>query len=366
MSRGLEAVQPLVKLLTKYSPSGDEEEAQQEVFSLLLANGFENVRRDPAGNVLGEKGDGGRTLLFCSHVDTVPGLIEVKLESGRIFGRGAVDAKASLVAMALAASNYGGRSLRLLYSSVVGEESDSKGVRRLLEEIPVPDYVIIGEPTGIRAAAVAYRGSATVSIRVSTQGGHSSSPMDDFNAIVQTMRLVEHVKTRMTFSKDLFSNIGVSITMIKGGYGDSRIPDSCEARLNLRYPPPIGFEKLSRMFSTVLNEYVENMGGTLKTDYDFIDHLDGYASAKDQVLINAVREAVRKTLGRELLLIRKLGTSDFNYTGLKWGRPQLAWGPGDPSLAHSSLESITVEEFMQGVEAYRVFLNSLASSLASG
>ncbi|MBO3754948.1 MAG: hypothetical protein FGF53_08780, partial [Candidatus Brockarchaeota archaeon] len=37
-----------------------------------------------------------------------------------------------------------------------------------------------------------------------------------------------------------------------------------------------------------------------------------------------------------------------------------------PSLAHSSLESITVEEFMRGVEAYRVFLNSLASSLASG
>ncbi|MEM3648113.1 MAG: hypothetical protein QW506_02985 [Thermoproteota archaeon] len=80
------------------------------------------------------------------------------------------------------------------------------------------------------------------------------------------------------------------------------------------------------IFFKVLNEYVGNTGGTLKVDYDFLDHLDGYASAKDQVLINAVREAVRKTLGRELLLVRKLGTSDFNYTGLKWGRPQLAWG----------------------------------------
>jgi putative aminopeptidase FrvX len=60
MSPGLEAVQPLVKLLSKYSPSGEEEEAQQEVFSLLLENGFENVRRDPAGNVLGEKGERGQ------------------------------------------------------------------------------------------------------------------------------------------------------------------------------------------------------------------------------------------------------------------------------------------------------------------
>ena len=366
MSPGLEAVQPLVRLLSKYSPSGEEEEAQQEVFSLLLENGFEKVRRDPAGNVLGEKGDGDRTLLFCSHVDTVPGLIEVRLESGRLFGRGAVDAKASLAAMALAASGYSGRSLRLVYSSVVGEESDSKGVRRLLEEIPAPDYVVIGEPTGIRAAAVAYRGSATVSVRVSTQGGHSSSPLDDFNAIVQTMRLVEHVKKRLAFSKDLFSNIGVSITMIKGGYGDSRIPDSSEARLNLRYPPHVGFEKLSRMFAEALKEYVEKACGALNVDYEFLDYLDGYASAKDQVMINAVREAVRETLGRELLLIRKLGTSDFNYTGLKWGRPQIAWGPGDPSLAHGSRESITVEEFTRGVEAYRRFLKNLDSSLAQG
>jgi len=361
----LEAAQQLVKLLSKYSPSGEEEEAQQEVFSLLLANGFENVRRDSAGNVLGEKGNGNKTLLFCSHVDTVPGWIEVRVDSGRIFGRGAVDAKASLTAMALAASSYRSRSLRLVYSSVVGEESDSKGVRRLLEELPPPDYVIIGEPTSMRAAAVAYRGSATVRIRVSTHGGHSSSPLEDSNAIVQTMRLVEHVKTKLTFSKDLFSNIGVSITMLKGGYGDSRIPDYSEACLNLRYPPNIGFEKLSGMFSSALSEYVENRRNTVNVAYEFLDHLDGYASAKDQLIISAVREAVEKTLGKELLLIRKLGTSDFNYTGLKWGRPQLAWGPGDPSLAHSSLENISIEELTQGVEAYRSFLNILASSMAS-
>lgn len=365
MSLGLEAVQQLVKLLSKYSPSGGEEEAQQEVFSLLLENGFENVRRDSASNVLGERGDGDKTLLFCSHVDTVPGWIEVRLESGRIYGRGAVDAKASLTAMALAASSYRSRSLRLVYSSVVGEESDSRGVRRLLEELSPPDYVIIGEPTGMRTAAVAYRGSATVKIRVSTQGGHSSSPLDDSNAIVQTMRLAEHFKTKLAFSKDLFSNIGVSITMLKGGYGDSRIPDCSEACLNLRYPPHISFEKLSRMFASALNEYAESRRNTVNVAYEFLDHLDGYVSTKDQVLINAVREAVSRTLGKELLLIRKLGTSDFNYTGLEWGRPQLAWGPGDPSLAHSSLENISIEEFTQGVEAYRSFLNSLASSIAS-
>jgi len=365
MSLDLEAVQHLVKLLSKYSPSGGEGEAQDEVFSLLVSKGFENVRRDPVGNVIGEKGDGDKTLLFCSHVDTVPGVIDVRVESGRIFGRGAVDAKASLIAMIMAASNYTSRSLRLLFSSVVGEESDSKGVKRLLEEISPPDYVIIGEPTGIRAAAVAYRGSATVKIRVSTAGGHSSSPTDDVNAIIQLMRLVEYVKSKFTFSKDLFSNIWVSITMVRGGYGDSRIPDSSEACLNLRYPPKIGFRDLSRMFAEALKEYLENNKGVTSIQHEFLEHLDGYVSVKDQFMLNAVRESVKKVTGENLLLIRKLGTSDFNYTGIRWGRPQIAWGPGDPSLAHSLSESISIDELVKGVKTYEYFLKIFSLSLTS-
>lgn len=365
MSLISEAVEQLVKLLSKYSPSGEENEAQEEVFSLLVSKGFENVRRDSVGNVIGEKGDGDKTLLFCSHIDTVPGAIEVKVESGRIFGRGAVDAKASLLGMALAASEYKSRRLRLVFSSVVGEESDSRGVKHLLEELPPPDYVVIGEPTGMRAAAIAYRGSATVKIRISTPGGHSSSPLDDANAIIQLMRIVEYVKSRFTFSKDLFSNIGVSITMIRGGYGDSRIPDSSEACLNFRYPPEVSFGKLSELFTSVLREYLEKNKNILSIKHEFLDYLDGYVSVKDQVMLNTVREAVKRIMGKDLLLIRKLGTSDFNYTGIKWGRPQIAWGPGDPSLAHSLNESISIEELVQGVRVYEAFLNGFSSNLAS-
>ncbi|MEM1557350.1 MAG: M20/M25/M40 family metallo-hydrolase [Thermoproteota archaeon] len=355
----------MVKLLSKYSPSGEEGEAQEEVFSLLVSKGFENVRMDRAGNVIGEKGDGDRTMLFCSHIDTVPGMIDVKVESGRIFGRGAVDAKAPLLAMALAASGYKSRNLRLIFSSVVGEESDSKGVKHLLEKLNPPDYVVIGEPTGMRAAAIAYRGSANVKIRVLTAGGHSSSPIDDSNAIIQLMKLIDYVKSKFTFSKDLFSNIGVSITMVRGGYGDSRIPDSSEAFLNLRYPPELSFEKLLDLFTKTLREYLENNRSIISIQHEFLDHLDGYISVKDQLMLNSVREAVKKVAGRDLLLIRKLGTSDFNYTGIKWGKPQIAWGPGDPSLAHSLNESIFVEELIQGIRTYELFLNIFSSRLAS-
>ncbi|MGQ9479349.1 MAG: M20/M25/M40 family metallo-hydrolase [Thermoproteota archaeon] len=364
MNQSSEAVHLLIRLLSQYSPSGEEHDAQEYVYNLLVENGFENVRKDSVGNVIGEKGDGDKTLLFCSHIDIVPGWISVRLESGEVWGRGAVDAKSPLLAMIVAASGYESRSLRLVFSSVVGEESDSKGVRRLLEEMPPPDYVLIGEPTGMRAAAIAYRGGATVRIHVSTRGGHSSSPLDDSNAIIQLMRLVNYLSNRFAFSRDDFSNISVSITMVKGGHGDSRIPEDCEASLNIRYPPSIPFEKLSAIFSSAVSEYLEKNPSVLSIKHEFQDHVDGYASKRDQKMIEAARRAVKTTLGKDLLLIRKLGTSDFNYVGLKWGRPQLAWGPGNPSLAHSLEERISVEEFNAGIMMYGLFLQNLSSILS--
>lgn len=361
MSQSSEEVHHLARLLSEYSPSGEEEKAQGEVLSLLTSKGFENVRKDIVGNVLGEKGDGDKTLLFCSHIDTVPGQISVKTESGRIWGRGAVDAKASLLAMIIAASNYRSQRIRLVFSSVVEEEGDSKGVKYLLEKIPPPDYVLIGEPTGMRTAAIAYRGSAMLKISVTTKGGHASSPLEENNAILQIFKLMDFLKTRFTFSKDGFSNIGLTVTMLKGGYGDSRIPEGAEAVLNLRYPPHTRFKELSKTVPALLKEYVESNKLVLNIVHDFGDHVDGYASVKDEGILKAVRNAVKSILGKDLLLIRKLGTSDFNYTGLKWGRPQLAWGPGDPSLAHSLEESISVEEFLLGIKMYENFLNNLSS-----
>ena len=98
------AIELLVKALEIYSPSGKESEISSYLATEMTKRGF-RVWTDDVGNVIGEIGQGKPVILLCGHMDTVEGYIPVRLENNKLYGRGAVDAKASLVAMIVAASD---------------------------------------------------------------------------------------------------------------------------------------------------------------------------------------------------------------------------------------------------------------------
>ena len=89
----------LENALRLYSPSGEEKNMSDFLFDTLTNFGFNNVHRDSANNVFGEIGSGSPTLLLCGHMDTVPGQINVQIKDNAIYGRGASDAKSSLISM---------------------------------------------------------------------------------------------------------------------------------------------------------------------------------------------------------------------------------------------------------------------------
>ena len=68
--------------------------------------GFE-VGKDAIGNVIGVAGVGQPVILLCGHMDTVAGHLPLRIEEGKIYARGAVDAKGPLAAMIMAASDAG-------------------------------------------------------------------------------------------------------------------------------------------------------------------------------------------------------------------------------------------------------------------
>src|SRR5487761_1080573 len=74
------------KALSIYSPSGDERDLARFLFSELKERGLKPVI-DAAGNVLCEVGSGNVSILFCGHMDTVPGELPVRRE-GSIHWRG--------------------------------------------------------------------------------------------------------------------------------------------------------------------------------------------------------------------------------------------------------------------------------------
>jgi len=91
--------------------------------------GWDDTYIDEAGNVVASRGDGKNEIAFLGHIDTVEGGPEVQMDDDFIWGRGAVDAKGPLCAMAVA----GGRAkldpgFKLTLIAAVGRSQAQRGL----------------------------------------------------------------------------------------------------------------------------------------------------------------------------------------------------------------------------------------------
>src|SRR5689334_16870104 len=92
----------LERMLRIPSLSGQEAELAQFLVAEMRRLGFESYV-DGAGNAVGEIG-AGPAIVLLGHIDTVPGVVPVRVEAGRLYGRGAVDAKGPFAAFVAAAA----------------------------------------------------------------------------------------------------------------------------------------------------------------------------------------------------------------------------------------------------------------------
>ena len=160
------------------SLSGAEAGVARYLSEAMAGLGY-RVERDEVGNVVGELGDvdSARHIVLLGHMDTVPGHIPVRVEDGRLYGRGTVDAKGPLAAFVWAAARVGRKPLpvRLTVIGAVEEEGQSTGAHHLAETMAPPECVIIGEPGGWQGITVGYKGTLRVIYRWVEAARHAAS-----------------------------------------------------------------------------------------------------------------------------------------------------------------------------------------------
>ena len=237
------------------NPPGRETEAAALLASELEAIGFATEVR-PLGegraNVVGRIDNGdGPCFAFNSHMDTVPAgggwtsyPFHLTERDGKLFGRGACDAKGPIVAMAeagrLLASQRGSWRGTLVLMFVADEETDGSGSRALAKEQPKPDLIVIGEPTN-NAAFAAHKGCLRPLIRAKGRAAHSGRPELGVNAILAASRLTsifdERDRELRAQTHPLVGHASLSVTRIAGGIADNVVPDNCELVLDRRLLP---------------------------------------------------------------------------------------------------------------------------------
>jgi LysW-gamma-L-lysine carboxypeptidase len=360
-----QAVRFLTNLLGIYSPSGKEEDIANFLAEKMTKLGFQ-VGVDAIGNVIGVVGEGEPTIFLCGHMDTVEGYLPLRVEEGKIYARGAVDAKGPLAAMIMGAAEVAKEPKfkgKVLFASVVEEEATSKGVRHLINQGIEADYAIFGEPSGVENITIGYKGQIQLKIVVKTQTGHSSTPWLYDNALDKAFELSEHIKKSyppLEQQESPYYAITSCLTKISGGRADSVIPFETEIHLDIRIPIQFTSEQVFEQTQKAITQYkVANPKVTIKTTMK--DSVEPFEVTKSSPLVHALSASVRKVISKPATLLRKTGTGDMNILGKAMKLPIVTYGPGDGHLDHTTDEHIVISDYLNSIQVYKETILKLSA-----
>ena len=345
------AVNLLMRMIKTYSPTGREAPLSQLLVNEFQYHGF-NAYIDEVGNAIGEYGSGELTILLCGHMDTVPGRLPIKNQEGIIYGRGAVDAKAPLAALVVAASLLKNKApFRLIVAGVVEEEGESLGIKHLIDRNLTADYTIFGEPSGIGSINIAYKGSLHLKLKVRTQPGHSSAPWLHQNAVENAFaiyHLINEMSLEHKNEKSWFYSLTSSLTRIEGGSEFSTIPSRCTMHINMRIPPGTSLSTVINEIKNIIQKY--EIKKQITVNMEVIDSCPPYEADKNSILVRAIAYGIRQVTNQQAVLVKRTGSGDMNLFGSARKTPIITYGPGDSHLDHTSNEQISIKEYIDSIQ----------------
>ena len=346
------------EILEIYSPSYKERSVAEHVVASMGRLGYREAYIDEAGNAVGEIGataaTATKTIVLLGHIDTVPGLIPVRIEpdGDTIYGRGAADAKGPFAAFVMGAARLIGQSevlkgKRIVVVGAVEEEAASSKGARYAQYQYRPDLCVIGEPSGWDRVTIAYKGSLQLKFALRRDLKHTAAdgPSASEEGIEFWNRLKEYA---------VEFNVGKKITETLQAYlreinsQSDGFVDELHMKAGLRIP--LGFD-----LTAFKDQLLEWAGAA---DLEFVGEEQPIRSDKNSSLVRAFNNAIRDEGGQPAPK-SKTGTSDMNVLGPAWGCPIVAYGPGDSSLDHTPHEHASLAEWRRGVNVIARLLTLL-------
>jgi len=333
------APETLLGLVQRYSPSRHEESAVRWLVPHMDRLGF-SAFSDRAGNAVGVAGQGPRQLVLLGHIDTVPGEIPPRLEEGKLYGRGVVDAKGSLSAFVDAtAASPPPLGWQYVVIGAVGEEEDSRGARYVVSKYR-PQLAIIGEPSRWERVTLGYRGSTWLEVQVQRASQHAASGAESAceAAVGFWSRLRALCDAHNARQERIFDRL--SATLREMNSQSDGLQDTARLGIDVRLPPGITPSELKEALAELKDGEELRLRGA---------SLPAYQAEKNTPLVGAFLTGIRAHGGQPAFVL-KAGTSDMNVVGPSWRCPIVAYGPGDSKLDHTPHEHLSLAEYWRAVD----------------
>lgn len=343
-------------LLEIESVSGNEGPLADAVEEALRALPHLDVIRD--GDAIVARTDLGRTerVAVVGHLDTVPLVegLEVRLDGDTLWGRGAVDMKGGVAVILSLAATIVTPSRDVTWILYDHEEvaDELNGLRRILDRRPEllqVDFAVLAEPTAGRIEG-GCNGTLRFEVEVPGVAAHSARAWKGVNAIHRAAPVLTALAdyAPATVSVDgLEFREGLNAVGIAGGVAGNIAPGRCVVTVNYRYAP----DKTRDQAVAHVHEVLDR-SGVEGLSISVVDH---GASCRPSLEAPAARAFVDRAIamgaGGPAAQPAWTDVARFGVLGI----PAVNFGPGDPDLAHSDEERVSVAEIervRKGIEAW--------------
>ena len=357
------------------SMSGQEEEIIRFIETKMKSLGYDEVIIDTMGNLLGRIGDGKKSILFDSHVDTVAVTDEDQwdvppfsgdIRDGRLYGRGSVDMKSSIAASIYAgaiAKRLGLNSGKTIYVSctVFEEDCDGENLKHLFKERNFkPDYVVICEPSN-NIITLGHKGKAQISIKTHGVSAHGSAPEKGVNAIYEMAEIIQRVEQR---NQQLMKKEAPRGTLVMSRISSisaslNAVPSECEVYLDRRTIPGESEEDIRKEMDRLIEGKRATWEvGTLHRkswtgmDITYEPFHEAWKIEIDHELTRACVAAYQDTFGSATSAFDFWDFSTNAVTPVSLGIPTIGFGPGEYKLAHMRNENCKIEQIVAACDFY--------------
>jgi [amino group carrier protein]-lysine/ornithine hydrolase len=349
------AIELLKRSLEEYTPSKAEAPLANLVKDKSINElGFEQASIDNVGNVIATKGSGRPIILLCGHMDTVPGRVPIRVGNGYLYGRGASDAKGSLIAMLLAASEFPKQRGSIIFAGVVDEEGNATGIKELVRSKSTMDYAIFGEPSGINNITIAYKGRFAFRLTCDVgSSAHASAPWLAKNSIEEVYDFWQGIQSeigRVESGKDRPGKITCSLTEISGGSSHNVTPQKCKITVDIRIPTTNNSKMIHNLVASVIKDVA--IKKNVRATYRIEDMTEPFEADHTSPLVRALSLSILDVCKKRPILLRKTGTGDMNILGNAFKIPVVTYGPGDPHSSHTMDERISISEYISSIDVF--------------
>ena len=370
----------LSELVKIKSLSTKEGAVVKKLNEMMADAGFDEIKIDGLGNIIGRIGSGKKVIAIDGHIDTVDiGNIENwtfdplggEIKNGFVHGRGSVDQKGGPIAAITAGKILKEIGLTndvtfYVTGTVMEEDCDGLCWKYIIEEDKIkPDCVIVTEPTNLNIYR-GHRGRMEIEVSFFGRSAHGSAPERGINAIYMASKAaleIEKLNERLAYDEFLGKGSVTISEFISGSPSQCAVADFAKIHLDRRLTWGENKELAVKQVEKIvkdMNAKVEVLNYNEKAftgkQYGMEKYYPTWKLEENHYVIEAGKKAYKELFNTDAIVDKwTFSTNGVTINGI-YGIPVIGFGPGNEVLAHAPDEKVLIEHLVKASAFYAMFV----------